>query len=180
VIYISSATKNALRSIRIKEDLDKLLQKDAEGKGISVNSLVSSILTRYSEWDRYAEKFGFVTITRDGFNTILKAADSEKLVSLGAELGSRNPKEMTQFWFKKLNLETFLAYLSAYCRYGKIAEYEVENSGRNYILTLHHHLGESYSTFLGHYMKQAVSDIVGAESELDIGKNSVVIKFTSN
>ncbi len=136
-------------------------------------------MIKYSEWDRYTEKFGFIAITRDGFNTILRAADPDKLTKLGSELGGRNPKEMTQFWFKRLNLETFLAYLSLYCRYGRIAEEEIENNGKKYVVTLHHDLGETYSVFLGHFLKQALQVIVGCESELDIGENSVVIRFSA-
>ncbi len=64
--------KTVLRSIRIPEELEEIIAKDAEAKGLSVNALVASILTKYSQWDRYADKFGLVTITRVGLRSMIE------------------------------------------------------------------------------------------------------------
>ncbi|MFQ5920211.1 MAG: hypothetical protein ACE5I4_09260, partial [Thermoplasmata archaeon] len=80
------ATKSVVRSIRITKELDDLIRADAEDKGLTVNALVSSILTKYAEWDRYADRFGFVTITRNGFRTYVEAIEEEKLTEIGEEL----------------------------------------------------------------------------------------------
>lgn len=135
------------------------------------------ILGRYVEWDRYADKFGFVTITRDGFLAFLSAIDDEKLVEVAKKLGSTNPREMTLFWFKKLNIQTFLAYLSLYCKYGRIAEYEFENEGKDYIITIHHELGRKYSFFLTHFFTEAIKTIVGSDPKAETSKNSVALRF---
>ena len=52
------------RTVRLSEYLDDLLEKDSEDKRISINSLVTSIITRYAEWDRYTEKIGFISLPR--------------------------------------------------------------------------------------------------------------------
>lgn len=170
--------KTVLRSIRIKEELDEQLLNDASEKGVSFSSITSVILSKYVEWDRYAEKYGFVAITRDGFISFLNAIEDEKIADVAKKLGSTNPKEMTLFWFKKLNIHTFLAYLSLYCKYGKIAESEFENNGKEYTITIHHELGPKYSIFLSHFFVEAIREIVGPSSTSEIGKNSVVLAFT--
>jgi hypothetical protein len=48
--------KTVLRTIRLSKGLDGLLQKDANSKRITVGALVSTILTKYLQWDRYTEK----------------------------------------------------------------------------------------------------------------------------
>ena len=50
--------RTVLKTIRITQELDNLLQKDAKAKGINVNSYINSIFTKHSEWDRFVEKFG--------------------------------------------------------------------------------------------------------------------------
>jgi hypothetical protein len=45
--------KTVLRTIRLSKGLDELLQKDANSKRITVGALISTILTKYSQWDRY-------------------------------------------------------------------------------------------------------------------------------
>lgn len=175
---MSAKKKTVLRSFRMTEELDKLIKNDAAEKKVTVNTLITMILTKYAEWDRYTDKFGFVTITRDGFKSFVESIDDEKLIKIGGDLGSRNPKEMTQFWFKKLNLATFLRYLSLYCGYGGIAQYELETDP-GYTITLHHELGEKYSRFLVHFFDHAIRTITGTTPHLEMGKNSVVITFPS-
>ena len=173
------ATKSVVRSIRITKDLDNLIRRDAEDKGLSVNALVSSILTKYAEWDRYADRFGFVTITRNGFRTYLEAIEDEKLTQIGGELGRRNPKEMTLFWFKRLNLETFLRYLSTYSRYGRIGEYELETRDGTHIISLHHDLGSKYSLLLAQFFKEALKTIANVSADVTVGENTLAIRFDS-
>ena len=55
------AKQTVMRSVRISRELDDVLRRDAESRGISFSSLVSEIFTKYSEWDRLANKFGVVT-----------------------------------------------------------------------------------------------------------------------
>ena len=60
--------KTVLRTIRLSKGLDELLQKDAISKRITVGALIFTILTKYSQWDRYTEKFDMITQTRDQQN----------------------------------------------------------------------------------------------------------------
>ena len=57
--------KSTTRTIRNPQKLDKLLEKDADNKRVSTNSLVSSIITKYAEWDRYSELLQFVSLPPD-------------------------------------------------------------------------------------------------------------------
>jgi hypothetical protein len=169
--------KTVLRSIRLPTELEEILSTDAEAKGVSVNALVSSILTKYSQWDRYAEKFGMVTITRTGLRTMIEAFDEETASRVAKEVGAHNPKEMTLFWFRKPNLDTFLSYLNIMCRYGGIGEYELEMDGKNCTILFHHGLGLNVSTYLGHFFTEAIREIVGVASRTEAGRNTLVLKF---
>jgi hypothetical protein len=55
---VKKKQKTVTRTVRLSEYLDKLLEKDSEDKRMSTNSLISSIVTRYAEWERYTEKIG--------------------------------------------------------------------------------------------------------------------------
>ena len=169
--------KTVLRSVRLRQELEEILARDARAKGLSVNALVSTILTKYAEWDRFAEKFGFVTITRTGFRGIHDALDEKTLVKLAEEMGSQNPREMTLFWFKKLSFEAFLSYLNLICRYGRVGEYELEMEGRNCTILFHHGLGPNVSSYIGHFLTEAVRSIVHVVPKIEVGRNSLVLKF---
>ena len=71
--------KTILRTIRIDKDLDDTLDNAAKENGVSENALISSILAKYIEWDRYAEKFGRVSLPSEALKAIIEATESDKL-----------------------------------------------------------------------------------------------------
>ncbi|MDG6983542.1 MAG: hypothetical protein JRN28_03215 [Nitrososphaerota archaeon] len=169
--------KTALRSFRISREADEILQKEAAARGLSVNALVSQIFQKFVEWDRFAERYGFVSIQRDGFQAMHEALGDEGLIKMAKEIGSRNPREASLFWFKRVDLESFLSWLSLQCRYAKIAEYEMERNGKQCSITLHHALGERYSLFLGTWCDQALRTIAHVIPKFETTKNSIVLSF---
>jgi hypothetical protein len=171
VAYIRRST--TLRTIQLTRDIDNLLQKDAKSKRISTNSLLTSIITKYAEWDRYAEK-GLVSLTRADSRSILESIDDNKLSQIGKDLGKRAFKEFLMIWFKKIDVEKVLEGISLWCKYAGIAEYDLETDGRNYTITLHHEIGEKWSNLIGHL----ISQVVGLPNAmLDFTNNLIIIKF---
>ena len=173
------AKKSLLRTIRISPELDEILQKDAQAKRMSVNALLTTILTKYAEWDRYTERFGYMTISKNLFTSVLEAADDAKLTQAALELGQRLPKEVILFFFKELNVDTFLAYMTLTCKYGHISENEVETQGRNYTATLHHDLGPKWSNYLQHFVGQTMKNQLGITPKFEVIQNSLVTKFVA-
>jgi hypothetical protein len=169
--------KSLLRTVRITPELDEILQKDAQAKRMSVNGLLTGILTKYAEWDRYTERFGYLNISKDLFTSVLGAADNDRLTQAALQLGSRLPKEVILFFFKELNVDTFLAYMTLTCKYGHIAENEVETRGRNYTVTMHHDLGEKWSNYLQHFVGQTMKSQLGITPKFEVIQNSFVTKF---
>jgi superfamily I DNA and RNA helicase len=163
--------------MRISRKTDSLLRRDAKIKGISVNALLSSILTKYSEWDRNAEKFGFTSLTKQVFKGILASTDDESLLRSAKELGARVPKEFILFWFKKITLETFLNYVSLVCKYGGVGACESEVDEQHHTLNLQHDFGEKWSRFTRYFLEEGFRSCLGIEAQFDISKNAVFVEF---
>jgi hypothetical protein len=167
-----------LRTIRLTRDLDNLLQKDAKSKRISINSLLTSIIVKYAEWDRYAEKFGLVSLSRADSRLILEAIEDIKLSQIGNDLGKRAFKEFLMLWFKKTDVDKVLEGISLWCKYAGIAEYDFETDGRNYTITLHHDIGEKWSNLIGHLISQGIKTELGLpNTKLDFTDSLIIIKF---
>ncbi|MFI5421006.1 MAG: hypothetical protein ACHQ1H_08570 [Nitrososphaerales archaeon] len=168
-----------MRSVRISRELDEILKRDAEDKGISVNSLVSEIFTKYSEWDRFADKFGMVTLPRQAFSKIWDYFTKEQAASWGKDAGRNIAPEIAQFWFKRLNAQTFLKLIALAAIYGKIYEYEVEtNEWKQYTITVHHESNELFSIWLEQYFLSVIESFTGAIPKIKVGHTSVIITFT--
>ena len=173
--------ETVMRSVRISRKLDDVLRRDAESRGISISSLVSEIFTKYSEWDRLANKFGVVTLSRGAFRGMWEIAGKEKAVSIGREGGSRVATEVAHFWFKRLNTGTFLNLIELFGKYTKIFEYEVESrDGREYTITVHHEINDAYSVYLENWFQSAIEAFIGVKPKTKVSRNSVVVTFTDS
>ena len=61
-----------------------------------------------------------------GLRAFLESVNDEKIEIISRELGATLSREFILFVFKKINLETYLSYLSLLCRYGGFAHLEIE------------------------------------------------------
>jgi hypothetical protein len=154
--------KTITRTIRLSEHLDNLLERDSKDKRISINSLVTSLVTRYAEWDRYTEKIGFISLPHEVIKLIIESTDDEKIKQLAERFGSRHGEEYMMFWFKRLSPDTFLDQLALFCRYAGLAKYEIETDERDHVIVLHHELGRKWSIFLSHIIVQVMKNTIKA------------------
>ncbi len=169
--------QNVLRSFRLSQEHCKVLEEDAKRKGISVNSLVSSLVTKYVEWDRLSEKFGRISITPEGYRDLMEFLTDEDIIEHGKKAGSRSAKEVTVFWYKTLNVDNFFRFLSIDSKYSGVYQYELERDGGYCTLTLHHELGPKVTLFLRNYMDNAIRSIVGAVPTIETHENAIVFNF---
>ena len=174
---MSQKGRTVLRTIRISSELDKIIQKDAKERRLSVNALISTIMTRYTEWDRFNERFGIISLKREAFGQIINMLDGEEIISVAKDIGEEVPKQFILFWFKRLTLENYLAYISLVCRYAYFAEYELEINGTDYTVSLIHDLGMKWSQFLGKWIETGMKTTIGIIPTYDVTKGSVVIRF---
>ena len=107
----------------------------------------------------------------------IDAAEDAKLNQAAIELGMRLPKEVILFFFKELNIDTFLAYMTLTCKYGHIAENEVETHGREYTVTIHHDLGDKWSNYLQNFVGETMKKQLEIAPKFDVTKNSLVTRF---
>lgn len=169
--------RTVLRSFRLSEEHDRLLEEEARRKGISVNALLANLITKYGEWDRFAERFGVVTLGRQGFRSIFDLMSEEQLTAHGKQVGQESAPDFVRFWFGKLDLGTFLSFLKLFSKYSGAFHYETAVSGHTYTITIHHELGPKYNVVLANYMDQAIRKIVGAAPRLEVGSNSLNVSF---
>jgi len=171
--------KTILRTIRLDKELDEALDKDAEEHGVSENALISSILAKYIEWDRYAEKFGRVSMQSEALKAILEATEQDRLSMAAEEFAASVPKDYLMFHYRKLDVEACLLHLSFLARYAGMFKYDVQiEQERNYTVTIHHKFGEKWS----YWLRESISiglfkNVLGILPKTHLSKNSVIFTF---
>ena len=174
---MSAGKKTVLRSIRISEDHDRLLEEEAKKKGISVNSLLAILITKYLEWDRFSEKFGYVSIARQGYKNLVESLSDDAIITHSKEVGSHSAPDITRFWFGKLNVQTLFAFLELYSKYTGLFHFERTSHGKSHLITFHHELGPRVNLALMTYIDQVVRNIAGVAPKSEAGNNSFNVSF---
>jgi hypothetical protein len=175
--------KPVLRSIRVSSALAESLSREARSRRVSVNSLVSSVLEKYDEWDRMADKFGFVQIPSDLFKLFLSTLDVEKLSEVAKEAGRTFPKEAVLFWFKEVNYPNLVRYLELQSEFqfqNQLLHHEVTTSKGKVTIVLHHLFGERGSIWFLNYLSEAIRTNLGVTPTADKTSNSVRLEFPFN
>lgn len=173
----SGENNSLLRTIRLKENLDRLLIQDARSKGTNVNSLITLIIEKYAEWDRFTERFGFTSLTNDTLKSILDTTDDEKLATVARELGARVPTDVMAFWFQKTDLSSFLSYVSLVTKFGGFGEAEIKTNEVDYVISIHHSLGKKWSLYLTNFLVEAAQSALKINPTFEVNVNSIVLKF---
>ncbi len=177
--FMSSFDRKArtvLRNVRIPKELNALLQKDAASENRTVSALVVSILTRYAEWDRFTQKFGFVAIPRTNYKRMIEAMDEQEYLT-ATDQDPSTFLEMVRFWFKQVDAVTICAFSERFSKYAGTAECEIEEKDGKRTITLQHDLGVRYSNQLKRTYVSGIQAALGIEPRIEVTGNSVFIKF---
>lgn len=169
--------KTVLRTVRLDQELDSILRDDAEQSDLTVNGLINRIMTKYSEWDRYTDRFGFVSFARQTFKSILEEVDERKVEQIAFNTASTTLKAVTLFWFKELNAETLVKTISNYSKYGGLATSEIKIDGAQCTMTFRHDLGAKYSIYLKTVISQFVKTTLGHLPKTETTQDTLLVSF---
>jgi hypothetical protein len=174
---IDRKTRTVLRNVRIPKELNTLLQKDANSENRTVSALVVSILTKYAEWDRFTEKFGFVSIPRTNYKRMIESMDEQEYLA-ATEQDPSTFLEMVRFWYKQIDAASICAFSERISKYVGTAKCELEEKDGRYSITLQHDLGVRYSNQLKRIYAEGIQAALGIEPTIEVTGNSVFIRFS--
>jgi hypothetical protein len=167
--------KTAVRAIRIAKSVDEVLELEAEEQSTSVNGLVSSALTKFAEWDRYAERFGFVTLPNQILRKLVSIANQDIIADAALELGPELLKSEVMFRYKEATIEKFLEWLSLITKYSGLHKTEIAKINGDHIIVLKHELGQNWSIFLSNYFASAFKEALGMTPDIEINQFQVLL-----
>lgn len=175
----SQKQRTVLRTFRIPEDLNNKLEEESNLKRINTSSIVNSILNKYEQWDTYAKRFRFISITKDTFVRLISGYDEDEIIRFADEVSSRAVLDFMSFKFGRLNIRSFLECMQLITSYGYMAELEIKNDGTYYSLRIAHTMGRKVSIYFGQVTKDLLHYITEIESELNISENLVTLNFVA-
>jgi len=139
-------------SLRISETAYRALQEDAKKRNISLNTIANQILLAYAEYDRHANRFGMLKITRPTFAQVLNAATDEAIAEAGRAAGVDTPPGVILSTRGEISVSNILDWMKRMGTYSNLIDYsEITHAGRTSV-TASHELGPKWSLFLANYI----------------------------
>lgn len=170
-----------VRAIRIYSSLDKWFSDLAEEKGLSFNLLANKVLSKYCEYDRVAEKLGFVELSPLTLKNLLSLISNEESETLGATSGfsGLNAKQLVSMVTGNNDINAFLDALKVMERNMRSFNADVVRKGNNFEIIMSHNLGIKWSHFLKGMLESTLKDTYHLNPSFEVTETFLTARFQS-
>ncbi len=148
-------------------------------RGISPNALVTYLITKFDSWDRFAERFDFLSITGQTFKAFLDVANDDEVTVIAQTVGARITEEGMLFWSKEVSVQSFIDYLNNRCRFAGYGHFEQAENNHTHTIIIHHGLGHKWSLFLHHSLNQVMIKSLGINGNFETSETDFIVRFSS-
>ncbi len=174
--WVSGRRKTVLRTTRIPVELDKGLEVEADKIGVSINTLVNMILTKYIAHDVPSQAMYALTYPRQGFKQFIDAIGDEQIADIGKEDGKRLGVTLILWFGKPPCLQAYLDYYTDMSRYNRLFNFTHKLDGRDLILGFEHELGIKWSIYVKNVTEAGLREIFDMSCESHISDRAVTVK----
>ena len=155
------------------------LESEGKNRGLSANALMTSLISRFDNWDRFADRFDFFSVTDDLFKAFIDELADDKVIAIAQTLGARIARDGIIFWSKEVSVESLIAYLNNRCRYAGYGNLQYEKKDRKHVVILQHGLGPKWSLFMQQTLDQVLRKPLGITAQFETSETTIVARFTA-
>lgn len=144
--YNGSNGKSMNFSCRLVKDTFSILEKEAESKNISLNSLINNVLGRYVALDRHAKDIELISLTKRAVRKIFSQMDDKTIKEIADEVGGVVHRELVFLKFDELTFDNLMQVLVINAsRYGSV---KYTNENHIHKICIHHGASIEFSKFI--------------------------------
>jgi hypothetical protein len=169
--------KTVLKTIRISESLARSLEKEAADEGTTVNADINSIISRHFSWDKKVGEFGFVTVPKLTFKSLIEGLDDETLARIGREVIPTMFEEMAELWFQDSTPEKILDAINARFKFDALMRAKTTKEGDVYTVVFRHDLGPKWSILSESAARELTKRFLHVEPQVSRGESVVTARF---
>jgi len=176
--------KTILRTIRLSENIDDLLERDAEEQNVSANALISKIMTRYVEWDRVIDKTSYIILSSMLYRALINEVSDQKLEEIGRTFVAEAVKEFAMVEFGKTDFDSLIKAFFLISKYDTgmraSAPLPVESKADSrWTLTVYHDFGLKGSIVLKGYFDSLGRNELGRQPTISVTEDVITVNFPS-
>jgi hypothetical protein len=170
--------EHTTRTIRIDSDLDDILRDEAENNGISVNSIIEELITRYVYNDRFFSSDQVISLAPSTLSSLLNGLSKESIQESGRQEGEISARTNLLIRGLALSYESLkwfiITVLDNYRGWFNCSYHEMDDF---YMFHLRHNHGEKWSSFIASYLEATVKDILDIDVDAEILGDTVTLRI---
>jgi hypothetical protein len=170
--------EHTTRTIRIDSDLDDILRDEAENNGLSVNSIIEELITRYVYNDRFFSSDQVINLAPSTLSSLLNGLSKEYILESGRQEGKISARTNLLIRGLPLSYESLkwfiMTVLERYRCWFKCSYHEMDDF---YMFHLRHNHGEKWSCFIAAYLEATVKDILDIDVDAEMLGDTVTLRI---
>lgn len=150
--------RSAIISVRVAEDVKDKLDVESEMNSTTLNTLVSQILSKHVDWDRFAEDIGFVFLTKPFLRSLLDYVDEKALIQIAVSTCRGAMRDAMLFIKGKIDITTFIQALDLWFGASHMPFRHIVNDGSDRYI-VQHELGKKWSIYIATVVNSLLTEM---------------------
>jgi hypothetical protein len=167
-----SATEGV--TFRLPSENLEQLNKEAETRQISVNTLVNQIINEHLDWHLYAAQAKLYYVPKPFISRVLERFTEQQLVDLAEASANKDFVDIGLLLRGEFTISSFLSILENWSRISDIPYRTEENEATQKII-IEHNMGPKYSYLFKEIYRRLLENAFETKTQFDITDNTIVL-----
>ena len=173
--------KSATEGITFRLPSDNLeqLNKEAETRQISVNTLVNQIINEHLDWHLYAAQAKLYYVPKPFISRVLERFTEQQLADLAEASANKDFVDIGLLLRGEFTISSFLSILENWSRISDIPYRTEENEATQKII-IEHNMGPKYSFLFKEIYRRLLENAFETKTQFDITDNTIVLTINKD
>ncbi|MBI1829331.1 MAG: hypothetical protein HY222_06910 [Thaumarchaeota archaeon] len=138
--------KSSVLSIRVTEGTREKVRMAAELEGVTENALLSKVITKHVDWDKFARDIGYLFVTKPFMRILLDSVDDNLLKRLAITTCKSAMKDSIIYINSEFSLDAYLHTFSLWLDASHIPFRRIDTHGTIKCI-IQHNMGKKWSLY---------------------------------
>jgi len=167
------------RTIRLDPEVDRIIRQEADQSGLTHTAVTTKALRKYAHFDKFADKIGSLTISKETLSRILHFLSEEEAETVGsvANFAGKNSRQYMSLIVGGTTIEDFFNLLQILSTYAHLFELEHKVEGQKHHLIFAHSMGSKWTSFLQGAMQSTLKEVFGLRARFEKTESFLTMIF---
>jgi hypothetical protein len=167
------------RTIRLDPEVDKIIRQEADQTGLTHTAVTTKALRKYAHFDRFADKIGSLTISKETLSRILSFLSDEEAEIVGsvANFAGKNSRQYMTLIVGGTSIEDWFNLLQILSTYAHLFQFEHRIEGTKHHLIFAHNMGSKWTSFLQGAMQSTLKEVFGMRARFERTESFLTMIF---